>query len=237
MFKFDPRDLELITASSVGPWSSANLTSWKSYYDFSNLKLDQTARVRRSDVICARDELKTETLPLVMLIFAWGGMNRLHARLFLDAPRTWLATAEGLHSGSLSKIAGYQAFHELSNSGKMPGCGPAYYTKLLTFLPKRGAARGIIMDQWTSRSVNLLANEEIVKTVKARNNKQYVHKANDSSVYGRFCAIVEDLTEIIHGNRDEANVEDIEMRLFSNSKLRWRQYVLAKTCSLENATL
>jgi chaperonin GroEL len=45
--------------------------------------------------------------------------------------------------------------------GQIKNCGPAYYTKLLFFLPGSDENRGIIMDQWTARSVNLLVGKAL----------------------------------------------------------------------------
>ena len=63
------------------------------------------------------------------------------------------------------------------------------YTKLICFL---GNQSGLIMDQWTSRSINLLMGSKIVKL---QNNS--VLKKNTSYVYSKFLSCVAIVFDLI----------------------------------------
>ena len=67
----------------------------------------------------------------------------------------------------------------------MKGVGPAFYTKLIYFL---GNQEGLIMDQWTAKSVNLLCNNKIIKL-----DSGYVSKRNKDNDYIAFINIVKKL--------------------------------------------
>ena len=67
----------------------------------------------------------------------------------------------------------------------MKGIGPAFYTKLIFFL---GNHEGLIMDQWTAKSVNLICNDKIIKF-----DGDTVSKRNNDNVYKAFIEIVKKL--------------------------------------------
>jgi hypothetical protein len=95
------------------------------------------------------------------------------------------------------------------------------------------------MDQWLGRSINLLADREIVlfnhprRTVPLK--QRYVHKKNTCSTYEEFCEAVCNLT-LVSGEADpdvRVREENVEMRLFSNGrgKGKWREYFIANDIS------
>ena len=72
------------------------------------------------------------------------------------------------------------------------------------------------MDQWTSKSINLITQEKIIWL----NSQGLVTDKNQVEEYSKFCKIVEDLSKII-------NIQplDLEENLFSNGgrkKGLWR---------------
>lgn len=95
------------------------------------------------------------------------------------------------------------------------------------------------MDQWLGRSINLLADREIVLSNQPRRKvplkKRYVRKKNMCSMYDEFCEAVRNLT-LISGETDpdvRVREENVEMRLFSDGrgKGEWREYVIANDIS------
>ena len=79
----------------------------------------------------------------------------------------------------------------------MYGVGPAFCTELIFFL---GKGNGLIMDQWTSRSVNLLFNRKIVALSrgKIKKNKDYyyaVKKSNDRNAYEKHIQAISELSK------------------------------------------
>ena len=96
--------------------------------------------------------------------------------------------------------------------------GAAYFTKLIFFCsPKHD---WYIIDQWTSKSVNLISEKKLVKLT----NGGHVSDANDASTYIEYCEFIENLSLMGGWCR-----EDTEKRLFSfggKKKGAWRSYVI-----------
>lgn len=120
---------------------------------------------------------------LVVDILAWGEMSVKNARHALPAWEQWKRPCMDLIRG-LSATDAYDQFYRLQHDRAMKGIGPAYYTKLIYFL---GNGDGLIMDQWTGRSMNLLFAPfiKINKDWKSA-DRGYVDKRNDMHVYGRY---------------------------------------------------
>jgi len=95
-----------------------------------------------------------------------------------------------LLNGQTTNISAYKCFFDLHNHKnkdlKMKGVGPAFYTKLIYFL---GDHEGLIMDQWTAKSVNMLCNDKIVKL----DSSGYVSKRNKETTYIKFIEILKKL--------------------------------------------
>lgn len=126
---------------------------------------------------------------IVVNILAWGGMSYRHGRRALQCWDNWQPICEGLVSGKLNYTEAYDAFFEAQHIGKMSGIGPAYYTKLIFFL---GNGEGLIMDQWTSKSINLIHEENVIKLTGG-----YVSKFADSVMYRKYVQSVAELAERI----------------------------------------
>lgn len=124
---------------------------------------------------------------IVVNILAWGGMSYRHGRKALLCWDNWQPICDGLVSGKLSYTEAYDEFFEAQHSGKMSGIGPAYYTKLIFFL---GDGEGLIMDQWTSKSINLIHEENIIKLTGG-----YVSRFADSGMYKNYVLCVAELAD------------------------------------------
>lgn len=231
---FLSKHLDVFRQSRPARWSSRmKLGSWIEHTEYkfetpiAPALLDRF--LSRADLVGLRNGT-AGTMPakdLCAVIFAWGGMKPHHGkRFFKDADRAWITIATQLSNGNIGPIDAYDRFFKLSISGKLPGARPAYYTKLLYFLPPDHLERGLIMDQWTSRSVNLITGQAVVKL---ESRSFLVKKENSASVYALYCDLVRKLSLEIHGDSSPLSIEDTELRLFSEggrTKAMWRQYVL-----------
>ena len=75
------------------------------------------------------------------------------------------------------------------------------------------------MDQWVSKSVNLLTDERIV-TIQ---NGGWVNDENNSTIYETFCNVIDELAELLNCEGYEA-----EKRIFSVGRGQglWRNYLI-----------
>ena len=162
---------------------------------------------------------------LVIDILAWGEMGPNSARAALPNWDDWKAPCIELAQGCDAGDA-YDQFHSLQRANKLPGMGPAYYTKLIYFL---GKGDGLVMDQWTSRSINLLFGKEIIhltKGPKKKTRQDYnfrVNNINDRKLYKKYNELVAEislkLTESLSRTVGAAQAEEY---LFSFSTDRRR---------------
>src|SRR5690606_3910358 len=117
----------------------------------------------------------------------------------------------------------YQRFSVLRADGRLPGMGPAFFTKLIFFMGQ--SPRGYILDQWTARSVNLLFCDDPIKLLPGG----FVSDANDATAYERFCTRVEQLAPILSEATGQPHCgEEAERAIFSRGGKRagkWRRYV------------
>lgn len=167
-------------------------------------------------VLCKNPEYSNkEVLAAVM---AWGGMRRNHGRAQIQNLKATCKIVSELRTGQLTKYEAYGRFFERRRNGQLPCMGPAYYTKLIFFCTPRHD--GYIMDQWTSKSINLIYGTRIVDL----NNKGLVTDRNDVGTYEPFCRAVERLARY-----GKWSPEETEIRLFSYGgakKGAWRDYVI-----------
>jgi 8-oxoguanine DNA glycosylase-like protein len=224
---FVKEHLQAFEKCLVGDWQGARApegwiksVGYNLVNAYPDLRLDEPAN--RADLFRMRDDPSVVTADLCAFIFAWGGMQVSNGkRIFKEVD--WITVADGLRRDCFDHYQAYDQFFALSTIDKMPGCLPAFYTKLLFFLPGIHE-RGIIMDQWTSRSINLLMGLQLVRLTPLHNksNGYRVSKDNDMSVYNNFCKAVHELAHLLG-----TTVEEIEMRMFSegNGKGDWRNYV------------
>lgn len=167
---------------------------------------------------------------------AWGGMQRGNARRAWAARQYWLALCQALRDAVHTRETGFEAFLMLRRGGRLPGMGPAYFTKLLFFaIPKADA---YILDQWTARSIHTLTGQGLVppirkdyvsaKKARAHNApsilRVFVNDRLNVAHYVAYCEHVEQLA-----SRLDWCAHHVEERLFSNggkSPHEWRAHVM-----------
>ena len=172
---------------------------------------------------------------LIVSVFAWGGLGRSpsNGKLAIDTIEAYQNVCSKLLNG-MSSIKAYAKFFNLKMSKKMQGIRPAYYTKLIFFL---GDQSGLIMDQWTARSTNLLLNSREIKL-----ESRLVSDDNSEEVYNKYLAFIAEL-------KNELNIKTLaqtEELIFScphkNNSVKkrlgeyfhkicsaWRKYVAENT--------
>ena len=98
----------------------------------------------------------------VIEIFAWGGMGvgAKNARMVLPCIDNYQEICKDLLCSKLDPVEAYKNFYDAHHSGMFKGMGPPFYTKLIYFL---GDHSGLILDQWTARSINKLCDEQVIK--------------------------------------------------------------------------
>ncbi|MGY4432439.1 hypothetical protein ACVWWO_004916 [Bradyrhizobium sp. F1.13.1] len=224
---FIANHFQTLESSVIGQWSGRSPGRWLRSVGYAPETLlpdfDPERPIRREDLFRLSNDTSVNTLDICMVIFAWGGMTVRNGKAVLQI-QDWVETAHKLRLDEIEHIDAYRRFFGLSANGRMKNCGPAYYSKLLMFLPRSGKTRGIIMDQWTARSINLLVGANVVKLTKNSTppGSYRVSKSNDSSVYVRFYETVQALSAKLN-----VSVEETEMRLFSEGRGKgsWRTYV------------
>ena len=172
-------------------------------------------RIQLFDILYVK-ELSVEELSIAIL--SWGGMNREHGRSLFQH-NDWLDIVKRMRNNDIkTRKEAYDLFQVLRKNKKLKGMGPAYFTKLICFVNPN--LKGYIMDQWTSKSINLLFDNKIV----ALTNSGHVADKNNASIYEDFCLKIEYLSELL-----KLNPIDLEENLFSNggiNKGKWRQFVV-----------
>lgn len=160
-------------------------------------------------------------LELFILIMAWGGMNYGHARLALAQWRGLEAIIEQIRSSHLNDgNPNRQASYQLLLDARIPGLGPAFFTKLIAFCLRDGS--GVIMDQWLARSVNVFFHVNGI--MMPLNAGRYVPQNTTSGIFERFCRYVEDISV-----QAGESLPLTEERLFSHGgrpQGEWRQLMV-----------
>jgi hypothetical protein len=153
--------------------------------NYSDTPFDRTSL--RSYVISQKNQgtAAKNLFEIVVNILAWGGMSYRHGRKALSCWDKWEPICLNLINGKTDFIEAYESFSKVQHSGEMSGIGPAYYTKLIFFL---GSGSGLIMDQWTSKSVNLIYGDHVIKL-----SGGYVSQSADSKMYEKYIQCVSEL--------------------------------------------
>jgi len=204
-------------------------------------------------------DLKESNFRKIIAILAWGGMNEKHFIACIsgmshvnfnkdkDNNRYVVENLESKNHSNihdiekvvdkitndkyLSRADIYNDFFKLD----LKGCGPAYFTKIMFFFSKKFNC--FIMDQWTSRSINLLLGKNLIKldnrvTVNKKNYKDGL--GNTGAVYEEFCNSVEFLCDEINKTSRTISPEKTEQLIFSRGgrsqkKAFWRGYLIKNT--------
>jgi hypothetical protein len=160
-------------------------------------------------------------------IFGWGGMRRNNARDCFAVDQLWMPIVEDMRLNKLSRVDAYCLFRSLRLDKRLPGLGPAFFTKLIYFFGKNSISRGYIMDQWTARSANLLLGRQLIHLVKHK-DVAWVSDLNSENVYEEFCQFIEFLSGELSVGPDAA--EEIIFSSGNTGKKQtrggWREYVL-----------
>lgn len=165
--------------------------------------------------ICKKDS-GYDDLDCLIAVMAWGGQNRKYGAILLKRFDEIKPIISDMRNGKLNPYDAYQKFDKIWKGEDKLGMGAAYFTKLIFFCEP--SHKGYIMDQWTSKSVNLLSGKEIVHL-----NYGYVSKLNTFENYKNFCDYVDKL-----GRDLKYSGEEIEQSLFSrggSNKWAWRDHV------------
>lgn len=225
MFEYNSILLEALKSNPIEqPPVGYSPKAWADKYDIEHnfIKLPNTLLDRSAlNEICANQN----SLFAYICIMAWGlqGSGPGASKNVIEAWKNRSLIKEkidALKKGELNRIEAYDLF---CGSNKVPGLGPAYFTKLLCFFsPKKDM---YIMDQWTTKAILLLTNKNIIK-----HSKTGPTQANDGHNYELFCRFIDDLTSIIQAQ----NGQEVEQRLFSNGALHgnsrgvFRQFIFDK---------
>jgi hypothetical protein len=200
-------------------WTGINALKWAKYVDPSINNELLNKKLTRGDLLSLNFVNGLDDRELIFAIFSWGGMNREHCSSLLKQTE-WLNLVGDIRRGKVkNREEAYARFYDLKKQNKLPGIGPAYYTKLVCFLNPK--LNGYIMDQWTSKSVNLLCNKKIVKLT----STGFVDSLkNDAEVYRKFCEVIDKLSVDL-----KMSGLDVEESMFSNGgkkKGKWRKVVV-----------
>lgn len=199
-------------------WNGINAIDWGNYFYQKNLNQSLDFKLTRSELL-NYDFIKDLTSEeLAIAILSWGGMNREHGKS-LFKHKEWLDLIEKMRTNEIkTRKEAYELFKTLRKNKKLKGMGPAYFTKLICFVCPN--LKGYIMDQWSSKSINLLFDN---KTVFLNNNGNVTDK-NTAEIYEDFCSKIQYLADILN-----LKPIDLEENLFSNggvNKGKWRQFVV-----------
>ena len=224
------------TINDPAGWPDGSPRSWAKWVqEKSGLTLNWCGLPEKANRITLRAmtlDSKVGTDACCIYILAWGGMHRKNGEKLFASGHKWLDLSDEIRNGSYDRAEAYDRFSDMRSRGQLPGMGPAYFTKLIFFLMQDVESRGLIMDQWTSASVNLLSGIDLVKTnhgyFQLRNSKRIfetVSDLNSSKNYDSYCNYVEQLSapNLLNVHRERA-----EELLFSEGrgKGRWRNYVV-----------
>jgi hypothetical protein len=204
---------------SYSKWNGINALHWSRYIEASIDSPLLDKKLTRVDLLNSDFHLQLSDIELSFAILSWGGMNRKHGKsLFRNSEWIYIVKLiRNLHI--INRMDAYEAFYSLRIQDKLPGMGPAYFTKLICFLNPK--LNGYIMDQWTAKSVNLLCDRNVVSLSKTG----YVDSVkNEKWVYEEFCTIIDSVAYTLG-----VNGIDVEESMFSSGgkkKGAWRKTVI-----------
>ena len=211
------------TMAMVGEWKEQEPAAWVESVGIPNLSsaFSQQKMTRKFLKQSSLDRSVSDR-DLLWGILAWGKMRRDAARRFAQNEDPWIKVIRSLRGENLTRLDSYSLCAETVAGNPSGGIGPAYYTKLIFFANPRHD--GYIMDQWTSRSVNLLVSGDPIVAMRTSN---HVSPQNSAETYETYCRIVETLSKLLM----DKNPEETERCLFStgggnNKRAQWRKHVM-----------
>lgn len=165
--------------------------------------------------LCQNTDISDGTCTVAIL--AWGGQRRNHGVTTFQQFEHIQPIIRSMREKEVTTLEAYSKFHNLWVNKIIKGLGAAFFTKLIFFCEP--SHTGFIMDQWTAKSVNLIANERFIQL----SAQGYVTNQNTPDTYHRFCLAIDQIGSII-----EKSGEEVEMNLFSGggrNPMCWRKYV------------
>ena len=194
-----------------------------------------THQLNRTDVRAICRDMSKDVLFGYVCAMAWGSQGQgVGGRANLEDAWEYLSTSpnkkilDDLRNNQYSRAQAYSLL-----KGKIPGVGPAYFTKLLFFFSPQPNL--YIMDQWTAKSINLLTGKKIViidPILNKRTGKQTdaVSGRNKGANYEKYCEAIDEIAKHLKMASDDVE----EMLMSKGTVLKgsippepWRQYVLA----------
>jgi hypothetical protein len=223
--KMTPRQA-LNAATPPKPWTGQSSRGWAAkvagprFHALALLPRDPMDRAAVQKY-CANKAHSDELCFLAVM--AWGGMRRDHGRsAWRNRDQGLLRAIAQLRKSTTTRREAYALFEQLRTVKKLPGVGPAYFTKLIFFLNPK--LNGYILDQWTAKSVNLLFPPFVHLTVGATRGTDTVSNKNSADVYEKFCARLDQLG----GTRGGAEAERLLFSQARPTNSHWRYYVRRK---------
>ncbi|MEN8857935.1 MAG: hypothetical protein ABF260_07705 [Flavobacteriaceae bacterium] len=218
--KVDNKIFEVLKSSKndFKPWNGINAKKWGDYFSKIQLNKKLDKKLTRNELLDTfyKKELTDEELGIAIL--SWGGMNREHGKSLFQN-KEWLQLIKDLRNNQIkTREEAYNLFAVLRQNKKLKGMGPAYFTKLICFV--NPGLKGYIMDQWTSKSINILYDKKIIHLTKSG----HVSDKNTGLIYEEFCAKIEELA-----NRLSIDPMTLEENLFSSggiNKGNWRKFIV-----------
>lgn len=221
--KFVIRHLDVLetTLNDEYSWKGQNAKNWAKNFLRESQINDSLDRIfSKDDLLNSETFMHLKDQEIAIIILSWGKMKTPNGKLLFSKTSSWIQGIRLLREGKFnSREEAYNYFYTLDNSGLLAGMRPAFYTKLIFFLDR--TLSGFIMDQWTSKSINLLLGHDLIKL----DSQGYVDSKNNNSVYEEYCSTLEELAKMLKVN--PVNLEEV---LFSdgNGKGAWRNYINAE---------
>jgi len=153
-----------------------------------------------------------------LCVMAWGAQGAgmgggRNARAAWEQRTRIEATLNRIRHGGLSRKQAYALFQ---GAGEIFGLGPAYWTKLLYFFSPTPTS--YVMDQWTSKSVNLLTGRVVVPLVNGSPAKN-----NPADCYEEYCRVIDSMAVLLGLSGDQ--VEEKLMSRGGRNPAPWRAHV------------
>ena len=120
---------------------------------------------------------------------------------------------KALRSGGLTRSAAYNLFQ---GEGNIKGLGPAYLTKLLYFFSPTNDF--YIMDQWTSKSINLLTGLQVVRL-----DGNVASGKNKCGNYQAYCEEIDEIAALLV--LPGADIEEMLMSKGGRTPWPWRAHL------------
>jgi hypothetical protein len=209
------------TMATPGIWKVRTASDWLESAQIERINEPASSRPLSRDFLRSLcSDKRISDRDLLWSILAWGGMKRDAARRLAKNEDRWTKIVGTLRGNGLNRAASYELCSNAVHEFPAGGIGPAYFTKLIFFANPRHD--GYIMDQWTSRSVNLLVDGPALVRMRT---KDHVDPRNSAGTYEAFCQVVEQLSSLLLARTPE----ETEQCLFSTGgkkRAPWRRYLI-----------